>query len=95
MPKRRSLSASQARAGYQQRGIERDQRGPVRCGMVKEGTPGKYQLRAVLPGSRRPKVEQYATREQVEKRRVALENGGYSVVITLPLDDRGNEARWS
>ena len=62
--------------------------------MVKEGTHGKYQLRAVLPGSRRPMVELYAPREQVERRRVALENAGYSVVITLPLDDRVNEARW-
>jgi hypothetical protein len=63
--------------------------------MVKEGTPGKYQLRAALPGSRRPIVEHYATREQVERRRVALENAGYSVVITLPLEDRANEVRWS
>ena len=63
--------------------------------MVNEGTPGKYQLRAVPPESRRPIVELYATREQVERRRVALENVGYSVVITLPLDDRINEARWS
>ena len=62
--------------------------------MVKEGTPGKYQLRAVLPGSRRPIVELYATREEVDRRRVALENAGYSVVIALPLDDRVNETRW-
>jgi hypothetical protein len=63
--------------------------------MVKEGTPGKYQLRAVLPGSRRPLIEAYAKRDEVERRRVALENTGYSVVITLPLDNGFNEARWS
>ena len=48
--------------------------------MVKEGTPGKYQLRAVLPGSRRPLIEAYARRDEVERRRFALENTGYSVV---------------
>lgn len=63
--------------------------------MMKEGTPGKYQLRAALPGSRRPLIEAYSTRDEVERRRVALENTGYSVVITLLLDDGFNEARWS
>jgi hypothetical protein len=51
--------------------------------MVKEGTPGKYQLRAVEPGSRRPLIETYATREAVDARRVALERAGYNIIVTL------------
>jgi len=45
--------------------------------------PGKYQLRAVEPGSRRPMIESHATRDAVDARRVALENAGYNVVVTL------------
>ena len=63
--------------------------------MVKEGTPGKYLLRAVLPGSRRPLIENFATREAVDARRADLEHAGYSVVVMLPLDDGFSEARWS
>jgi hypothetical protein len=51
--------------------------------MVKEGTPGKYQLRAVKPGSRRPLIESYATQDAVAARRAALEQAGYSVLVTL------------
>ena len=51
--------------------------------MVKEGTPGKYQLRAVEPGSRRPLIESHATRDAVDARRAALEHAGYNVVVTL------------
>ena len=51
--------------------------------MVKEGTPGKYLLRAVEPGSRRPLIERHATREAADARRTALEQAGYYVLITL------------
>jgi hypothetical protein len=51
--------------------------------VVKEGTPGKYALRAVQPGSRRPLVESYATSDQVAARRVKLEQAGYSVIVTV------------
>ena len=51
--------------------------------MVKEGTPGKYHLRAVEPGSRRPLVESYATSDQVAARRVKLERAGFTVIVTL------------
>jgi hypothetical protein len=51
--------------------------------MVKEGTPGKYQLRAVEPQSRRPLVESYATSDQVAARRVKLERAGYTVIVTV------------
>jgi len=57
--------------------------------MVEEGTPGKYSLRAVLPGSRSPLIEKYATRDEVAVRRLTLENDGYNVLVTLPeLGDR-------
>jgi hypothetical protein len=49
--------------------------------MVKEGTPGKYKLRAVQPGSRRPVIETYATRDAVDARKAALERDGYAVII--------------
>jgi hypothetical protein len=58
--------------------------------MVKEGTPGKYQLRAVEPGSRRPLVESHATRDAVDARRAALERAGYYVLVTL-ADPSGGE----
>ena len=51
--------------------------------MVKEGTPGKYLLRAVEPGSRRPLIESHATRDAVDARRAALEHAGYNVVVML------------
>ena len=51
--------------------------------MVKEGTPGKYALRAVEPGSRRPLMESYATSDQVAVRRVKLERAGYTVIVTV------------
>jgi hypothetical protein len=51
--------------------------------MVKEGTLGKYALRAVEPGSRRPFLESYATSDQVAARRAALERAGYTVIVTL------------
>jgi hypothetical protein len=51
--------------------------------MVKEGTPGKYLLRAVEPGSRRPLIESHATRDAVDARRAALERAGYNVVVML------------
>ena len=51
--------------------------------MVKEGTSGKYALRAVEPGSRRPLVESYATSDQVAARRVKLERAGYTVIVTV------------
>ena len=55
----------------------------VRWAMVKEGTPGKYQLRAVKPGSRRPLVEDHASRDAVDARKVALECAGYTVIIRV------------
>jgi hypothetical protein len=51
--------------------------------MVKEGTPGKYLLRAVEPGSRRPLIESHATRDAVDTRRAALEQAGYNIVVML------------
>jgi hypothetical protein len=48
--------------------------------MVKEGTPGKYNLRAVQPGSRRPVLETYATRDAVDGQ-AALERAEYIVII--------------
>jgi hypothetical protein len=51
--------------------------------MVKEGTPGKYLLRAVEPGSRRPLIESHPTRDAVDARRAALEQAGYNVVVML------------
>ena len=51
--------------------------------MLKEGTPGKYKLRAVEPGSRRPLIESYATRDMADQRHAALERAGYSVIITV------------
>ena len=51
--------------------------------MVKEGTPGKYLLRAVVPGSRQSLIESHATRDAVDARRAALERAGYNVVVTL------------
>ena len=55
---------------------------PYDVAMVKEGTPGKYQLRAVLPGSRRPLIESYASLDGVAARRAALEQAGYNVLVT-------------
>jgi hypothetical protein len=49
--------------------------------MVKEGTPGKYKLRAVQPGSRRPVIETYATRDAVNARKASLERAEYTVII--------------
>ena len=51
--------------------------------MVKEGTPGKYKLRAVEPGNRRPLIESYATRDAADARHAALERAGYTVIITV------------
>jgi hypothetical protein len=51
--------------------------------MVKEGTAGKYLLRAVEPGSRRPLIERHATRDAVDARQAALEQAGYNVIVTL------------
>jgi hypothetical protein len=51
--------------------------------MVKEGTPGKYQLRAVEPKSRRPLMELFATRDEVAARRAKLERAGYTVLVTV------------
>ena len=56
---------------------------PYAVAMVKEGTPGKYQLRAVLPGSRRPFIEIYASLDGVAARRAALEQAGYNVLVTF------------
>jgi hypothetical protein len=50
--------------------------------MVKEGTPGKYQLRAVVPGSRRPLLESHATRDEA-RRRAKLERAEYTVMVTV------------
>ena len=58
--------------------------------MVKEGTPGKYLLRAVVPGSRRPLIESHDTRDAVDARRTALERAGYNVIVTL-ADPTGGE----
>src|SRR5207342_3353998 len=44
----------------------------------------RCQLRAVVPGSRRPLLESHATRDAVDARRAALERAGYNVVVTLP-----------
>jgi hypothetical protein len=52
------------------------------CAMVKEGTPGKYQLRAVVPGSRRPLLESHATRDEA-RRRAKLERAEYTVMVTV------------
>ena len=46
------------------------------------GNSRKYQLRAVKPG-RRPLIESYATQDAVAARRAALEQAGYSVLVTL------------
>jgi hypothetical protein len=54
---------------------------PYDVAMVKEGTPGKYKLRAVQPGSRRPVIETYATRDAVDARKAALERAEYTVII--------------
>ena len=51
--------------------------------MVKEETPGKYLLRAVEPGSRRPLIERHDKRDAVDARRAALERAGYYVLVTL------------
>lgn len=51
--------------------------------MVKEGTPGKYTLRAVEPGSRRPLMESCATSDEVAARRAKLERAGYTVIVTV------------
>jgi hypothetical protein len=51
--------------------------------MVKRELQEKYQLRAVKPGSRRPLIESYATQDAVAARRAALEQAGYSVLVTL------------
>jgi hypothetical protein len=51
--------------------------------MVKEGNPRKYKLRAVEPGSRRPLIESYATRDAVAARWASLEQAGYSVIVTI------------
>ena len=61
--------------------------------MVKEGTPGKYALRAVEPRSRRPLNESYATSDQVAARRAYLEQAGYAVIVTLAetVEDAGWE----
>ena len=56
---------------------------PYDVAMVKEETPGKYQLRAVLPGSRRPLIESYASLDGVAARRAALEQAGYNVLVTF------------
>lgn len=53
--------------------------------MVKEGTPGKYQLRAVEPGSRRPLIETYATREAVDARRLPLSGLGTTSSLRLQI----------
>jgi hypothetical protein len=58
--------------------------------MVKEGTPGKFLLRPVEPGSRRPLIESHATRDAVDARRAALEQAGYNVIVTL-ADPTGGE----
>ena len=56
--------------------------------MVEEGTPAKYALRAVQPRSRRPLIETYATQEEVAKRRAALENAGFNVLVTLQANPK-------
>ena len=38
---------------------------------------------AVKPGSRRPLIESYATQDALAARRAALEQAGYSVLVTL------------
>jgi hypothetical protein len=55
--------------------------------VIKEGTPGKYKLRAVEPRSRRPLIEKYPTQGAVAARRAALEQAGYSVLVTLNEDE--------
>ena len=51
--------------------------------MVKEGTPGKYKLRALQEGSRQPLIEAYASRDEVDARKAALERAGYTVIVRL------------
>jgi len=52
--------------------------------MVEEDNPRKYfSLRAVEPRSRRPLIESYATSDEVDARRAALERAGYTVIVTL------------
>ena len=51
--------------------------------MVKEGTPGKYHLRAVEPKSRRPLMELFTTRDEAAARRAKLERAGYMVIVTV------------
>lgn len=60
--------------------------------MIKEGTPGKYLLRAVVPRSARPVAESFATSEEVAARQAFLEKAGYTVIVTLAEErkaDRG------
>jgi hypothetical protein len=56
---------------------------PYDVAMIKDGTPGKYQLRAFLPGSRRPLIESYASLDGVVARRAALDQVGYNVLVTF------------
>jgi hypothetical protein len=59
-------------------------RGRYGAAMLKEGTFRKYfSLRAVEPRSRRPLIEKYATSDQADARRAALEQAGYTVIVTL------------
>lgn len=61
--------------------------------MRKERSLGRYTLRAVKSGSRQPLIEQYASSDEAEKRRVALERAGFAVIVTVTgkgeLDDQG------
>lgn len=56
---------------------------PDEGAMVKEGTPGKYKLRALQEGSRQPLIEAYASRDEVDARKAALERAGYTVIVRL------------
>ena len=49
--------------------------------MPTEWTPGKFKLRAVEPGSRRPLIERYVTWDAVAARRAALEQAGSVLLL--------------
>lgn len=52
---------------------------------------GKFILRAVQPGSRRPILENYDRADDVSKRRAHLEQTGHSVIVLHGTDEAADE----